>query len=411
LSAARSLWGGMLGSYGGLGPVQARVLAKLGDYAECDFATSIAERSPLGSRVIRIQPAPGPSGIPAVACQDLAQWLAKQPWTEATTARPTHVYIRVSTNALRSWVAASLVDSGPASPRERGRQAVVRLADSAVPPPRPLDLFREAVVGRAIAALLTLSGDEVVLDPVTPTRSDTAAQALRGMGSIVVHLDGASATGGADVVRASVGCVDVPHGPLRARHGGAVSADDLLDEIREGEAQRRGQDLSDLVQARSDEYAEALLAFILLRTERARHIQLDEGKLRVESAAFDSVLTARGIAGTFTGPLGISAATPAGAEGDERALRDLAIELDLLFPVAARAASGLEPALLTRYVRSLAAQALAARSHLPATDPLWPAIGRAIDLALAWIGIDLPAEMWKAMPAAPLAQVPSPSIP
>ncbi len=129
----------------------------------------------------------------------------------------------------------------------------------------------------------------------------------------------------------------------------------------------------------------------MLRTGRARRLQLDEDKLKREAADFDAIIEARALPRT-------------GVVDDvgEEAVRELAVELDLLPIVVARAAQSLEPSFLTRFARSLAERTRAARAYMPATDPLWPAVDEAIDLALSLAGIYVPPEIWSAASRAPL---------
>jgi hypothetical protein len=124
-------------------------------------------------------------------------------------------------------------------------------------------------------------------------------------------------------------------------------------------------------------------------------------KLRGEATAFDSALAARWLADAGTGPPQTAAGVTATGAGADKSVRDLAIELDLLPTVAARAASELEPALLARYVRSLAEWAHAACASLSPADPLWHTVGDALDIALALAGISVPPEVWQAMRPGP----------
>ena len=67
--------------YDATGAVQAQVFALLNDYGEGDFATTIAQRSPLGPRAVGIRPS-------QVGCEDVARWLASQPGVDAVSSRP-----------------------------------------------------------------------------------------------------------------------------------------------------------------------------------------------------------------------------------------------------------------------------------------------------------------------------------
>lgn len=344
----------ILGRYAGTGPVEAQVLALLRDCAGGEFTASIAPRSPLGPRAVRVQLDGVPGGSSPDAWQALASVLEDQWWVDAVAPRRQHMYVRVTTDALRAWVAAGL---GPVAGDEgAGRTIRVWLAGR---DPGSLGARRQAAMGRSVAALLASRGFET---------------------SVVV---GAAPNGG-HLVPVEIGEVDVRHGPLRARHGGSVNVDDVLGEIRERLAP------SHALGEWSDRYAEALLAFVLLRTPRARRVQLDDEMLRREASTFESVLEARAIADARTAVSAGGGSGPPAGGGAEQAVRELAAELDLLLDAAARAAGALEPALLMRFLRSVADRVHAAKTYLPAADALWSAAGEAIDVALSLAGIEVP---------------------
>ncbi|HEY6780504.1 MAG TPA: hypothetical protein VI111_06075 [Thermoleophilaceae bacterium] len=371
--------------YDQTGAVQAQVLALLNDYGEGDFTTTIAQRSPLGPRTVRIGAGSGRERPSQVACEDLAAWLASQPAVDAVSARPPHVYLRVSTDALRAWVADgfSVIEGTEGA----NQLAVVRFAEPDGQRPRTLDEFREAAMGRAVVALLGSRGFDLVIERVVageepePT-SETEFAATR------VVVGGAFPHDAEDLL-APVGGIDVRHGALRARHGGSVSAEDLLGDIS-GE-RLTGRFTREADTEASKAYAEALLTFALLRTGRARRVQLDEDKLKREAADFNAIREARAL--PRTGVVD---------DAGEDAVRELAVELDLLPIIIGRAAQALEPSFLTRFARSLAERTRAARAYMPATDPLWPAVDEAIDLALSMAGIHVPPEVWNAASRAPL---------
>jgi hypothetical protein len=334
---------------------QARVAALLSREAAGTFATSTAERSPVGPRALRVRRGDdcGPE-----ADARLARWLDAQPWVAAVAPRPPHVYVRVTTEALRSWVVAGFDAGTPARGTEgEGRRAVVRLP-GARRAARPLDEFREMVVVRAVVALLAGRGFDARLAPGPPGP---------GPAAVTVIKEGAAGPGVEEAVSLPVGGVDVPHGPMRARYGGQVGLADLISEAR---ARAAGP-------AESDRYAEALLGFALLRTERSRRVRLDEPRLRGAGDTFDAVLAVLAPPGPADG-----------ARVAERPVRELASELDLLPVVAARAAGELEPAHVARYLRDLATRVAAARPWLPPGDPLWRATSDAIGVAFNLTGLD-----------------------
>lgn len=396
--------------YSGIGAVQSRVIALLRTYSEGNFAANVAERSPLGQRALRIRPPGDTDSVRAAACKQLSLWLADQPWVEAVIARAPHVYLRVRTETMCSWVTAAFSGHGPTLGQEgRDRVAVLQFVDSSAGSPRSLDEFRQAATGRAIASLLASRGYEVMVNPLpVPERAAIALKAAPPEASkvwlyIFSTTDSSSPNDG-DLLQAQVGGVDVPHGRLRARHGGTVSAEDILGEIQERLLTEFSNNPA-LVNSAAlrEQCAEMLLVFVLLRVERARRVQLDDAKLHGELTAFTSVLEARQFAAAVTSPFeAAGASVPPKLAGSDRAMRDLAVEIDLLPLVAARVVNELEPALITRYVRSLSERAHAARPYLPAADPLWLATNRALDTALSLIAINVPSEVWK--PTSPVAK-------
>jgi hypothetical protein len=315
----------------GTGPVEAAAGALARACAGKEAAVSMAQRSPVGPRAVRVQPAEPDRE----ACAALAACLDGEGWVETVVSRPKCVYVRVTTHALRTWVAEGLAGRAGGSEGD-GQKVEVAYPEEG----RSLHRFRERAAGRSIAAMLRSRGFEVAI----------------GAREAGVSMNGKDVP---------VGEVDVRHGPLRARHGGSVDADDVAAEL-------------------GGAHAEALLALVLLRTQRARRAQLDDDKLSREAAAFDALLAARRIADGAAG----RAAPPAG-DGDQ-AVRELAAELDQLPLTAARAAGALEPALVTRLAHSIAERSLAAEAFLPASDPLWSCAGEAIDVALTLAGVEVP---------------------
>jgi hypothetical protein len=344
----------VLGRYAGTGPVEFQVLAMLRDCAGDGFETSIAPRSPLGPRAVRVQLKDAPGRPSPEAWQALGSVLEDQWWVDAVAPRPRHLYLRVTTDALRTWVAAGSVPVAGEEGAGRSIRVWLRERD-----PASLEGRRQAAVGRSVAALLASRGFKTSVAVGAPPAPE-----------------------GAHLVPVDLGEVDVRHGPLRARHGGSVNVDDVLGDVNDRLAP------SPAPAGWGDLHAEALLTFVLLRTPRARRIQLDDETLKREAAAFASLLEARAIADT-------RAAAPDGAglgpaTGSEPAARELASELDLLPGTAARAAEALEPALLIRFTRSVADRVHIAKTSLPAADGLWQAAGDSIDVALSLAGVGLP---------------------
>ncbi len=371
--------------YDNTGAVQAHVLALLNDYGDGDFTTSIAQRSPLGPRTVRIGTGGDRERASHVACEDLAQWLASQPAVDAVTTRPPNVYLRVSTDALRAWVADGF--SVMEGTEGIDQLAVVRFAEPDGKRPRTLDEFREAAMGRAVVSLLGSRGFDLVIERVVAGMEPEVDEDAELAATRVVV--GGAFPHAADDLLAPVGGIDVRHGALRARHGGSVSAEDLIGDL--GGERLSGRFIRKADEQASRAYGEALLTFVLLRTGRARRIAIDEDKLRREAADFDAILEARAL--PRTGVVD---------DAGEDAVRELAVELDLLPIVVGRAAQALEPSFLTRFARSLAERTRAARAYMPATDPLWPAVDEALDLALSLAGVHVPPEVWNAASRASL---------
>jgi hypothetical protein len=319
-----------------------------------------------------------------VACEDLAHWLAGQPSIDAVSAKPPNVYVRVSTDALRVWVAAGFADAPSDQTVEGTDLAVVRFTEAASP--RTLDQFREAAMGRAIAALLGSRGSDLLIERSPAGELPDPEPDLELAASVVVV--GSALTRHAAEECAPVGGVDVRHGPLRARHGGSVSAEDVLGDVGTRHAFGAPADHEDW----RDAYADALLSFALLRTGRTKRVEVDDDKLARAAEEFASILAAR--------------ACPRGGgvfdEAGDDAVRELAVELDLLPTVMARAAASLEPSFLLRFARSVAERTRLARTYMPPDDPLWPVVDEAIDLALSIAGIYIPPEVWSAASRAPL---------
>lgn len=374
--------------YDATGAVQAQVLALLNEYSDADFVTSIAQRSPLGPRAVRVATVEERDKASHVACEDLAHWLANQPSVDAVSSRPPHVYLRVSTEALRSWVGEGFTDHSVVGAAGGAQLAVIRFCDPDEDRARTLEEYREAAMGRAVASLLGSRGFDLVIERWSADAEPEAEPDAELAATFVVV--GSAFPRTTDDLLAPVGGVDVRHGALRARHGGTVSAEDVLGDIGGRLAGRFARGIDDGAAWRSA-YADALLTFTMLRTGRSKRVVLDEDKLRREAAEFDEILAAR------TDPR-VGVVDDVGEED----VRQLAVELDLLSVATARAAQSLEPSFLIRFARSVAERVRAARPYMPPTDPLWPAVDEALDLALSLAGIHVPPEVWSAASRAPL---------
>lgn len=380
--------------FAGIGPVQMNAHAML---KACDCGTlsiSVAERSPLGARAIRIRPDDS-NGSAGELCAKLVRWLEGRPSVEAVMARPPNVYVRITTDALCSWVSESLSECGLQSGQEgEGLFAVVRF-NEAEANSSMLDQFRRASVGRAIAAMIAARGCRVHIESASDGDKTTRGLGNQGESDgieVDVWRGHAAQSDNHEIVRAPVAGVDLPHGPMRARHGGAVTVADLIRDIRKsqinGQQDVRNTDLNPTGEVHQD----AVLAFVLFRTERTRRIQLDDAKLCGEVRNFEAIRSARRFIESCRENSAPENSEPAKGNCDQERIRELASEIDLLFCVMARAVSELEPAIIARYVRTLAQRVEAARPQMFPNHPLWSAAGNAIDIALAQIGIGICCE-------------------
>ena len=170
-------------------------------------------------------------------------------------------------------------------------------------------------------------------------------------------MTGPSLTGGTELVVGgpdglAVGAVDVPHGPLRARHGGTVAPDDLTPT---GSAPGPGG------RARSCRPRPAA-------PRRTRRLRLDDDRLAGAARDLDAALAAR---------CSPAARPPAPARGSPTSrVRALAGEIERVPGVLGQAARSADPSFIVAALRSLAGAVAAAAGHRPATDPLWPGGGR-----------------------------------
>lgn len=353
-----------------VGPVQATVTGRVADGAGINVVASVAERSPLGPRALRVVPTETSIGAAPSTSQVLARWLSAQPWVDGVSVRPRHVYVRVGTDALVSWVTAGLGPERRAGGKhgDRRRRALVRLAADASPI-RMLDQFRARAVAGVLAAVLEWGGFTIV-------GSDDGIDGA----PLAVLVGGDSATPGWRW--AGVGAVDVRQGSLSARHGGTVVPADLVDDAAAWTvAGARGSRATGGGAMPSRREAEAAVAFTLLRTGRGRRLQLDDARLRADVAAFTAIVDVRRAADALVDASGRPWASGRSAAAD-RALRDLALELEMTPSTVARATADLDPAAVIRFVRSLANRMQAAAPHLPGGDPLWGVARSVLDTGL-----------------------------
>lgn len=349
-------------AFEGRGPAQRRLLEWLGARVpDASLDVAVAQRSPAGAWALKVH---APNRVPT--CAELLQ---AEDWVERVVARPQHLYVRIGSERLCEWVAEGF---GPRSPDSAaryhagartaegdrvagsegaGRSVLVRAVDvdalARTAGSRPLSLFRETAVARSVAALLRSRGFDVHLELLSPGRETYGELWAAAPGSVThtIVVGGGvpmptECERGDHVVHLDVGEVDVRHGPLRARHGGSVSADDAIEE-----ASRR---LADAGLEPSEIHRADVLALLLIATPRARRVQIDDAALAREAETFASLIDMAGLEASDSTP--DVAACPASADD----IRELAAELDLLATNAGRAAGALEPALVARSLRSIA---------------------------------------------------------
>jgi len=262
---------------------------------------------------------------------------------------------------LRDWATGSVSVQEKLFKNDSVRhRVIVRLNSPLDPSAQSLDALRQVTMAEALATLLRSQGHDTSLEyAVTAHHLEVIFLADDNQPDTVIPL--------------TVGGVDVPAGPLRARYGGRLCADNLFVAARELIAQHHGNaDRTD----QCEDYSRAFVRFALVRTERSRRIQLDNLKLTSELATFDLVLSA----------LSMPQLEPRLANGEEGA-RELAMELDLLPAMAQRAVNELDPAPLTRSLRTLAERAWSARARLASADPLRRALSVALGEVLEITGI------------------------
>jgi hypothetical protein len=291
------------------GPVQAALSARLAAAGLGDVEVGLAERSPLGGPAFRLRlsahedlgrdrvamppdRAPERVGATQFLAGDVERWAE----VERVAVRPPHLYVRLSTDALHRWALGPLPDR-VVTGRVVGYRLPVIIAG------RSLDAVRLRAVATALVRLGEARGDRaVIVERNDPADADTLV----------------------------VGPVEVPHGPLRARHGGSVDADDLMADLH----------------ARRGDGAAAIVRFALLRTRAARRLRLDDGRLQAAADQWAEVHAAP--AGRF----------------DEPAVRRLALELERVPATLAHAARRADPSLLAGLMVSLAG------ALTPGSDPL-----------------------------------------
>jgi len=341
------------------GSIEERLRAELGSPTA---SITVAQRSPVGAGAFRIGWLGSPN--PANETERLVAQLRKRAWAEQVALRPPNIYVRVSTGTLRDWVvesfhAPSLVE--PGSERKTLRVSVQRpdrWAES------DLNAARAVSVAHSLAALLESRGFEVETELRTSTAESSANAAAR------LSIDGLP-----EHRELHVGGVEVGYGALRAKYGGALCDEDVLQDLT---LRGRWQSLASAHDVQG--WSKAALAFVLLRSEVARHVRLNDASLGADVDDFNLVYAAVVERPTLR-------AESAAAEVTEDTVRGLALLLDGLGQASLRGALELEPALVTRQLRALARQATVATQTLASDDALWGALRRGMARALELLGV------------------------
>jgi hypothetical protein len=342
------------------GPIQRRLLALIEEGAgRWSFATGLAARSSLGPCILTLrQESPGePDGSLAEA----ERWLAAQPEVEEVAAKNAHLHVRVTTAVLRSWLSDAYADS-------RGATTEARVSTQVAVPregrPCSLSCFRRIAVGYAVGPALSANGVEATVTSYDGDDVRVAAAAPT------------DAAGGERMVE--VAQVDARHDRLRARHGGVVTLEDLLDDLEgDAAAQRRGEG-----------YPRALLHFLMTGVPRQKRMPLDDQGFRRRQAELDEVLAARELA--RAGGSAAGAGSPSPAAEDDDCVRELIAGVESVDGMVGRTAHQLDPAPLNRLAGILARAVAGAESALPAGDPLWAASATALDRVLRVLNADVP---------------------
>ncbi|HEY2716613.1 MAG TPA: hypothetical protein VGI73_10395 [Solirubrobacterales bacterium] len=338
------------------GPIQRRLLALLEEgVGSRSFATGLASRSSLGPCILTVrQHSPGePDGGLAEA----ERWLAAQPEVEEVAAKNAHLHVRVTTAALRSWLSDAYADSGGATTEARVSTQVAVPREGR---PCSLSCFRRIAVGYAVGPALSANG--------------VAATVTSYDGEDVRVAAAATDAGGERMVE--VAEVDARHDRLRARHGGVVTVEDLLDDL-EGDA---------ATQRWGESYPRALLHFLMTGVPRQKRMPLDDQGFRRREAELDEILAARELARAG----GSAGADSSSQAEDDDCVRELIAGVESVDGMVGRTAHQLDPAPLNRLAGSMAQAVAGAESALQAGDPLWEASANALDRVLRVLNADVP---------------------
>ena len=192
---------------------------------------------------------------------------------------------------------------------------------------------------------------------------------------------------GGNIVPLHYGMVTSCGGRMRSREGDVVSADALLDRIRE-QLERREQHAGTWGEAEpgpldAEELAVALVKYHFLGVKRSRDLAFDESRVLTESlprlSRVISLAAQRGQGrdGTTTG-----------SPNDERSLRALLLHVNSFPDVVKRTARELDPAILVHYLDGLG-QRVVPSKHRGLPGPLRAAMATVIFRALDLLNIKM----------------------
>lgn len=302
-----------------------RLLQLLGEHTPgLEMSTGLATRSTLGPGTIVLRPA---GDRDEAELDDLAAWLGEQPGLEQVARKKSHLHVRLELDALRSWFCDGWQGERPAN----GELPKVGVAMPEPESPYSLSSARRQCVGRSIAVLL---GEEVKVE---------------------------------------VAEVDTRHDRLRARHGGSVTLENLLADIREDAILLEDR-------TRSEEFAEALVSYLMTHVPRQRRLGVDNETVGQKLTELDEIQAAQSLAEEK-----FEAASPhpldLAPQAEDR-IRTLVGLLESAPSVSWSARHQQDPAPVNRLLRLLAQAVDAARDDLPDGDPLWQASARTLEDAL-----------------------------
>jgi hypothetical protein len=334
------------------GPVQRRLLQLLGEHSPgLEMATSLATRSTLGPGTIALRPLGGPENA---ELDDLAAWLGTQPGVELVARKKSHLHVRLALDVLRIWFGDGWQEEPSAS---AGEPRTIGIAIPEAATPCPLGSARRTSVARSIVALL---GERHEVEVSTSPDEQ-------------IWVEGGEGSTAPEPQRIDVAEVDLRHDRLRARHGGAVTLEDLLADIRDDAIVLDGR-------KRSDEYAEALVSYLTTHVPRTRRLGVDNEAVSQKLTELDEIEAAQTLAEEKCEVA--SADVPDLTPQAEDRIRTLIGLLGSAVTARAVARRQLDPAPVNRLLRLLAQAIEASKDDLPDGDPLWPASAKLLENAL-----------------------------